>query len=587
MAVRDSGLDSPYKSYVSALANSRINKFAAANDFLAAYPTSGEPDDLLKADFRRQKAATVLRDMAVAHWGGAKRNEALDTPPDDVKKQVVAWLDRAASIAPNDKAPLKVTAYQAMAAWPNEPDKAMNLTTNINNDEAVKELGPDAALFLWVKAQSNGQNIGRDQRVAAVQAYDKLANMMREQLRTAPADQAGNLAKEIVDKVLAVALPIADKMSTETDEEFRVMVGRMYALKGRTMINNLNKWELRAGATKANESFQRAIQFSDKRPERAAYLVEGILALDCLEGKPGQLGKPGVEELAAVADTAKQVDKEHFLPALLSAKVELRRGNGLSEMRKYKEADEKYAEAVKLYKDAFEKTKNSDHPEKEKYQSQILVSEGSLHRALAKSAPNPEVEQRELAAARDSFGKLRELNKQKPLEDPIALVELGKFLEDSAWPRGDKKNYEEAEQAIKAAIEKKDDAGFRVDLGRLYVRWVMFGGQKMDYLDSARNQFDKVIKQSTNTRETSEAYYFLGTIRAMQAGPDDGRIKAFDESRSKFKEACKQSPNEGSYWQGRIEGLVAEAELDRTRIASAVRARRRRPGTARYQRRSI
>jgi hypothetical protein len=70
----------------------------------------------------------------------------------------------------------------------------------------------------------------------------------------------------------------------------------------------------------------------------------------------------------------------------------------------------------------------------------------------------------------------------------------------------------------------------------------------------------------------AEAYYYLGHVCRLQAGTDEMRTKYFDESRSRFREACNLAKNEASYWVGRIEGLVDELELDPTRSSNAISA---------------
>src|SRR5207249_2063792 len=72
-------------------------------------------------------------------------------------------------------------------------------------------------------------------------------------------------------------------------------------------------------------------------------------------------------------------------------------------------------------------------------------------------------------------------------------------------------------------------------------------------------------KQTEKPDELGQAYFYLAQVLRL--------LTAFDESRSKFADACKQRKDPILlFWDGRIDGLTDEAELDRTRLNSVTSA---------------
>ncbi|MFL5328760.1 MAG: protein kinase domain-containing protein [Gemmataceae bacterium] len=548
----------PYQQYVLALVNP--NKTAAATEMVKAFAS---PDVVeLQAEFRKQKAVALLREAAMSRWGGAEREPLTDPLDDAAKKQVVSWLDRAAAILPNDKPPVKLQAYRAMAAWPSDGTKTQTLSEAVSEDDAAAQLGADAAWFLLVKAESHAHTTNKDQKRVAFFAYDKLTQVMRDKyLKNAPPGRVSEMSKQLVTKVLTPALAIGSELASTENDTFRQALARIYAEKGRMIIDNIDHWDdKRVGIKDADEAFRQAGIIDDKSPDRATYMVEAIMALNMLPGRPGQLGKPSLDDLAAVAETAKGIDKDNYLPIYLSAFVEHQRGIFRDLDRAFKEADPYYRKAIILYDEALERAKTSTYPRKERHAASMLAGAAGIFTRF-----------REYNRAGDYFERLRPL---KNFADAGAQAQLGRYLEDRAWPRGDKKLYGEAEAALKGALDLKPLLKYKVDLGRVYYRWVAFGGQNLEYLTFARALLEQVIKQEGSPLEMAEANYFLGQICRMQAGSDDVRDKYLGESRSRFSEACRLDPNNATYWADRIEALVEEIEVDpsrRTKVASVLK----------------
>lgn len=555
--LRSSGLESGYRYYVAALVNDSL--IGAASDLLKAYPEDEKKiEDELKPAFRRANAAKLLAQAAQSRFGGDQDDPLVSKLEEATKRTVVQWLDRAALIAGDaGKSDVRTQALRAIAAWPTDSLKVRSVSSKINDEQAIKELGAEAPLFLWAKAKSHADGTSNSMQVTAAQTFDKLAQVLRDQYMNRPAgDRLRVSAKTIADKAIDPAIKIGESIASGESLEFRFWLANICAEKGRLVNQNLNEFgsDPKAAVALAIAAYDKALEYGDKSKARATYMVERAMAL---RKNPSIF--PGLEEFKKVANQASGVDENNYLPPYLMAQYY--HYNALNFTRSlvdYPRARELFLQAVPQYNIALQLNKDSKYAGAKRHRAEMLVNLGGIYNWLAAASTDAQGEAENKAKANAAFD---ELDKFPEHYDPISYVQKARNAEDRAWPRGDSAFYKKADSDLRAAIDLTEEPRFRVDYGRLLFKWVAFGKTDWSALQKARGQLETALRQATGTKEKSEAQFYLGQVYRL--------LQDFPKAHAAFEEAMKLSPETQLYVTGRIEALVEEAELNRSKASSA------------------
>ncbi|MBX7103704.1 MAG: protein kinase [Gemmataceae bacterium] len=550
--VKSSGLDSGYRYYVAALVND--SQLGAAADLLRAYPEDEKKiEDELKPTYRRANAAKLLASAAQARFSGGEQDDPLISRLDEAsKKVIVQWLDRAAVIAPEGgKGDVRSQALRAVAAWPTDSLKVRTITGKISDDQAIKELGAEAPLFLWAKAKSHADATSAAAQVTAAQAYDKLAQVLRDQYMIRPTgDKLKVSAKTIADKAIDPAIKIGESVASQEGVDFRFWLANLCAEKGRLVLENLREFgsDPKVAVTAAIGAYDKALQYGDKSKARATYMVERAMALQ----KNPQLFT-GLESFSKIATEAAAIDETNYLPPYLMAQYyHYNAINFTRSLVEYPRARELFLQAIPQYNTALQLNKDSKYAGAKIHRAYMLTSLGGIYTWLAATTNDTSSEQEYRAKANGCFD---ELDTFPDHYNASAYIQKARNEEDRAWPRGDPAFYKKADADCRAAIDVTDEPRYRVNYGRLLYKWVAFGKTDWAILQKAKAQLETAIRQTSRNDEKAEAQFYLGHIYRL--------LQEYSKAHAAFEEAMRLAPDTMLFVTGRIEALVEEAELVR------------------------
>jgi serine/threonine protein kinase len=570
--VATAGLGSGYGSYVAALFTE--SKPGAATEILKAYPDDEKKmEEELKPIYRRQRAANILRDAAMARWN--PDHDPLTDPleKDDAGKRLLGqWLDRANLIAAGDKSEPKYSALRAFAAWPNEVAKARSAAAKVTDDQAMKELGNDGPLFLFVKAKSlsDGSNANR---IEAAKSFDRLGILLRDKYLDAPPDSKFRVtAKEVIQKAFDPAISLAEPLASGQDIEFKHWLGRLYGAKGRLIKENLAEWAgdprqgvAHPGVAAAVMAYTKAIQHDESSRASATYIVERAMVM-----RLDTATDPGLNKLNEFANQALGLDENNYLPIYLRATYNHLSANAIQGNATMRDrAIQYYNDAIRDYRRAIELCRQANMSGGKRTDAYMTLNEVNMLSSLIgvynwfKAQPSDaETEATYRSKIKDSIEQLSQID---GLRDVTALATVAKHEEDLAWPRGDPALYAKAKSDFQTVLERRpNDLVYSKDFGRLLYKSVAFGHQNWSDLLSAKARLEEVIQQSTKVKpeQAAEANNYAGQVYRL--------LQDYPKSYERFAKASELLPDMALFWNGRTETLLDEIELNRNRSASVV-----------------
>lgn len=573
--VRTAGLASGYGSYVATLLND--SKPGAASEVLKIYPEGDKKvEDELNTPHRRQRAAQILRTAAVARWN--KDHAPLSDPlerDDAGKKAISNWLDRAAAIAPNDKPEAVHHALRAFAAWPNEVVKARTAAAKVSDEQAMKELDNDAPLFLFVKAKSLADGSQANQ-IEAAKSFDRLGIILRDRYLDAPSDSTFRVsAKDVLQKAFDPAIAIAERLAPGQDVDFKRWLARVYGAKGRLIKENLDEWAndprqgvAHAGVAAATQAYGKAIQWDDSSRASSTYIVERAMVM-----RKDKATDPQLSGLNEAATKAASLDENNYLPVYLKAMYSHLSGNAVQDKPTQRElAINFYNDAIRDYQKGINLNRTANIVNGKRTDAYMTGNEANMLLGLVgiygwfKAQPgiDSETEATYRSRTKDCIEQLSQID---GLRDVVALAQVAKHEEDLAWPRGDAEVYNKSKTDFQTVVDRRpNDLVYAKDFGRLLYKSVAFGKHDWSNLQAAKTRLDETVRQADKVaaKDAAEAGNYAGHVYRL--------LQDYPKAQERFVKASELMPYSALFWNGRIESLLDEAQVNPARKAAIATA---------------
>jgi serine/threonine protein kinase len=591
------GEDTPYAHYVVARLRPTAN--AAVPDLLRAYPLPDRYDGSARVDFegevavrhRRQFATKLLLEACDARWAGARVTPlqfALDEPAKALLGQL---LDTAQAVNGPECLTVRQRAMRAVVAWKAAPKKAQQMSNLVDDANAEEALGADAPMFLLVKAECRTDSPDARERAAAFSAYTTAFRLLRDKVLILDEKDRKVTAKAVTDRVIDPALRLGEAIAPAADDAFRTRLARLFEAKARLVLANSIEWDIvrdNAWRPIAVDAFESARRWEPAPSQQAVYAAEREIAR--WKDKSDTPTDEQLQQAAELIKSARSAYQTHWLAAIL----EFRRGLPVP----WDNVPKKfgfYRAAQKHFENAFE-CKNITDPAAQSDAAQMTMSLASLYKVFL----NYEYDATKAVEHQSRMLRLkRRLDDGGGPADDTGWRSYAELAEDLAWPRGDRKFYDDALKGFEKAVAARGEPVNRLGLGRVRLKATLLGTDIRTEIEAAtsaeargeawakaaKKWNDEIAAAAENLKyaaehtraskeKKAEAWYFLGYARLMQN--DHAAARAAFQEAAKLTDPQREVQTYSLYAFGNWLCLIDDADRaavagGRTLIESAKR----------------